>query len=73
MEVASGPYYYLCQDFVAATAAPGDSGAPVFFYNGDGTVSLYGILRGGTSSRFTFSSYGNIGADFGIAPPAVRY
>lgn len=72
MDVYSEGYYFLCQDFVVATGTFGDSGAPVFQFNGD-VVTFYGLLRGGAPDHYSFSSYGNIGADFGIAPSPVRY
>ncbi len=51
----------LCQDFVQATVAAGDSGSPVFKINGSG-VTLYGLLWGGNSSgtSFVYSPIGNI-------------
>jgi hypothetical protein len=51
----------LCQDFVQATVAAGDSGSPVFKIT-DGNVTLYGLLWGGNSSgtNFVYSPIGNI-------------
>jgi len=51
----------LCQDFVQATVAAGDSGSPVFKIT-DGGVTLYGVLWGGNSSgtNFVYSPIGNI-------------
>jgi hypothetical protein len=72
MDVYSEGYYFLCQDFVVATGTFGDSGAPVFQFNGD-VVTFYGLLRGGAPDHYSFSSYGNINSDFGIAPSPVRY
>jgi len=72
MDVYSEGYYFLCQDFVVATGTFGDSGSPVFQFNGD-VVTFYGLLRGGAPDHYSFSSYGNIGSDFGIAPSPVRY
>jgi len=53
----------LCQDFVNARSAGGDSGSPVFRItnsHSSGDVSLYGILWGGNSSgtQFVFSAIG---------------
>jgi len=53
----------LCQDFVNARSAGGDSGSPVFRITNSpssGDVSLYGILWGGNSSgtQFVFSAIG---------------
>ncbi|MBI4545303.1 MAG: hypothetical protein HY703_08920 [Gemmatimonadetes bacterium] len=42
----------LCQHFVSAGVAGGDSGSPVF--TGTATVTLVGILWGGTSDNSTF-------------------
>jgi hypothetical protein len=50
----------LCQDFVAATVAGGDSGSPVFKITGSSTAQLYGILWGGSSSQFVFSRMANV-------------
>ncbi|MCS6816896.1 MAG: S1 family peptidase [Blastocatellia bacterium] len=52
----------LCQDFVQATVAPGDSGSPVFKITNNGSVTLYGLLWGGNSSgtSFVYSPIGNI-------------
>ncbi len=67
VDVGSGWYVYLCQDQVAGYATGGDSGAPVFVYSVT-EVTLYGIVRGGTSSYFTFSNLGNIWAELGYLP-----
>jgi len=52
----------LCQDFVQATVAAGDSGSPVFKIGTNGDVTLYGLLWGGNSSgtSFVYSPIGNI-------------
>ncbi len=50
----------LCQDFVSADVAGGDSGSPVFMINQDGTVTLYGILWGGGTNTFVYSPMANI-------------
>jgi hypothetical protein len=55
---------FLCQAQVSAYADEGDSGAPVFLWQWD-TVTLYGIVRGGTASYFTFSPLGNIYEELG--------
>lgn len=52
--------YLLCQDRVDAPIGSGDSGGPVFRIVDDPAVHLYGIVWGGTSSRFWFSSLGMI-------------
>lgn len=55
----------LCQDIVGAAVAPGDSGSPVFKFTNNpsaGSVTLHGILWGGTSddTEFVFSPIANI-------------
>ncbi|HEY7495646.1 MAG TPA: hypothetical protein VIH59_31650 [Candidatus Tectomicrobia bacterium] len=54
----------LCQDFVHAGVAPGDSGSPVFRITNTpaaGDVRLYGVLWGGNSSgtQFVYSAIGS--------------
>jgi hypothetical protein len=54
----------LCQDFVNAGVAGGDSGSPVFRITNNpnsGDVRLYGVLWGGNSSgtQFVFSAIGS--------------
>ena len=56
----------LCQDLVLAGVGAGDSGAPVFMQVGDSRdVIPYGVLWGGTTGGFFFSSLFNIAVDFG--------
>jgi hypothetical protein len=60
----------LCQHFVDADVAPGDSGSPVFRTTDSpavGDVLLYGILWGETESgtRFVFSPFRGIQAELG--------
>lgn len=71
-----------CQYFVAAGVDNGDSGSPVFADNGDGTVSLYGILWGRATdgNSFVFSPMSGIEQDLGtmtvvylISPPPPIY
>lgn len=51
----------LCQDFVDAGVAGGDSGSPVFRATTGSDVRLYGVLWGSSSgARFVFSAIGNI-------------
>jgi hypothetical protein len=50
----------LCQDFVQAGVAGGDSGSPVFQQVGDKYATLYGILWGGAGSLYVFSAMENI-------------
>ncbi len=58
---ATPPIAMLCQDFVQAAVAGGDSGSPVFERIGDsGNVRLVGILWGGGGSTFVLSAMANI-------------
>jgi hypothetical protein len=50
----------LCQDFVRASVAGGDSGSPVFRITDTNDVQLYGILWGGGGSDFVYSPMANI-------------
>ena len=52
----------LCQDFVSATVAGGDSGSPVFAITGGTDVQLRGILWGGNQAgtSFVYSPIANI-------------
>jgi len=71
----------LCQDFVDAYVAGGDSGSPVFGLNTDGTVFLGGILWGGSTDletnhvQFIMSPLDAIKAEIGAIktfdPPAT--
>ncbi|HEV8241806.1 MAG TPA: hypothetical protein VGS57_20755 [Thermoanaerobaculia bacterium] len=60
---------YGCQTAVAAGAAGGDSGSPVFTWNGGNTALLQGILWGGGTlsgqAVFVFSSLGQIQQELG--------
>jgi len=55
----------LCQSFVSAGVAGGDSGSDVF--QGTSNVKLAGILWGGSSSgaQFVFSPFGNVTRELG--------
>jgi hypothetical protein len=53
----------LCQTFVTAAVGSGDSGSPV--YSGTGSVTLVGILWGGSGSSFVFSPLRNIKDELG--------
>jgi hypothetical protein len=56
----------LCQDFVEAASQPGDSGSPVFRWNGYDDVTLYGVLWGSSGScRLVFSALANIEYELG--------
>lgn len=52
----------LCQDTVAGGGDSGDSGAPVFAWDGGDTVSLRGLLWGGdqAGTTFVYSPFANI-------------
>jgi hypothetical protein len=63
---------FLCQDQVEAKSKPGDSGSPVFSWSSASLppgafprAKLYGILRGGDGSVFTFSNITYIQAELG--------
>ena len=54
----------LCQTFVSAAVGSGDSGSPV--YTGTGSVTLVGILWGGSgSTTFVFSPLKSIKDEVG--------
>ncbi len=50
-------YYYriLCSGEVHTGVGDGDSGAPFFYWAGDGSAWFYGILWGGDPHRVLFS------------------
>jgi hypothetical protein len=59
---------YLCQQEVkGAYAKAGDSGAPVFTFNGDNVATLYGVLRAGydNGTGYVFSPMDGIERDLG--------
>lgn len=62
----------LCQTWVTATVMSGDSGSPVF--SGTGSVTLQGILWGGSSDNktFIFSPIANIERGDELGPLTVR-
>lgn len=63
----------LCQDFVSAAVGGGDSGAPVFRINPDGSVTLLGTLWGGTQDgrTFIYSPMANIERELGTLEAAA--
>jgi secreted trypsin-like serine protease len=64
----------LCSDVIDAGAQRGDSGAPVFYSQGDGWVTAYGILWGGrwpNWDRVIYSPFENI--DYEFDPLNVEY
>lgn len=64
--VSGSNFTDLCQDFVSATVGSGDSGSPVFAITSGTSVTLLGILWGGSgSSSFVFSPLSNIRAELG--------
>jgi hypothetical protein len=58
----------LCQDFVDAGVAGGDSGSNVFRVTGSGTVSVVGSLWGGNAAGtlFVYSPYSAVKAELGL-------
>jgi hypothetical protein len=63
--VVSGTrFVQLCQTFVTAGVAGGDSGSDVFQVTGS-TVKLAGILWGGSGNSFVFSPFGNVVRELG--------
>lgn len=54
----------LCQDYVNAAVAGGDSGSPVFIWHGS-NVTAAGLLWGGGGSTFVFSAISNIEWELG--------
>ena len=56
---------YLRQNTTEATAAPGDSGGPVFGVNTPSTVTLFGILWGGDGSVFVWSPMSGVERELG--------
>lgn len=65
---------HLCQDTVNAGVDSGDSGSPVFSWDGGDTVSLRGILWGGNESGtlFVYSPYANIVRSDELGPLTVH-
>jgi hypothetical protein len=57
-------FVQLCQTFVSAGVAGGDSGSDVFQITGS-SVKLVGILWGGAGSSFVFSPFGNVVRELG--------
>ena len=63
----------LCQTFVSAGVAGGDSGSPVFVIDGGRRVTLIGILWGGSgSSLYVFSPLKNIQDELGSFVATAR-
>ena len=71
LNVAATNITLLCQSKTAFGAfgkvGPGDSGSPVFYWNGGNNVGLVGLLWGGNSSGtfFTFSPMSGIEQELG--------
>jgi hypothetical protein len=55
----------LCQNFVTAGVAGGDSGSDVFFITGGTNVRLLGVLWGGGGGQFVFSPLQNVIQELG--------
>jgi len=64
----SSDYMLLCQYRSSNGMAPGDSGSPVFYWNGGSQVTLIGLARGFTNSRMTFSNFYDIKDELGFYP-----
>jgi hypothetical protein len=58
-------FVQLCQTFVTAGVAGGDSGSDVFQVTSGTSVKLAGILWGGGGSSFVFSPFGNVVRELG--------
>lgn len=69
VNVGGTEFTYTCQTLVAAGADGGDSGSPVFTWNGGKTAQLQGILWGGGDFDgqrvYAFSSLGQIQQELG--------
>jgi hypothetical protein len=63
----------LCSYVADAGADKGDSGSPVFYNNGDGTIWLDGVLWGVYESRdkYIFSTYDHVVDELGAMDPFV--
>jgi hypothetical protein len=55
----------LCQNFVTAGVAGGDSGSDVFLITGGTNVTLLGVLWGGGGGQFVFSPLQNVIQELG--------
>ena len=55
----------LCQNFVTAGVAGGDSGSDVFVVTGTSSVKLLGVLWGGGGGQFVFSPLQNVIQELG--------
>ncbi len=65
----------LCSDVIESGTQPGDSGGPVFYSEGDGLVTAYGMVWGGDSisnwHRTVYSPFENI--DYEFDPFNIEY
>ncbi|GBD32534.1 hypothetical protein HRbin33_01504 [bacterium HR33] len=62
-----GDFKFLCQDFATYSSEGHDSGAPVFIWHGDNTVTLRGIHRGSDTVQnlAVFAPLANVERDLG--------
>ncbi|MDP9766115.1 hypothetical protein [Deinococcus enclensis] len=59
----------ICQETADYESRPGDSGSPVFYNNGDGTITLVGIHAASSSlGEAIFSDFYGIQEDYGALP-----
>ncbi|HEX2092955.1 MAG TPA: hypothetical protein VHG28_11155 [Longimicrobiaceae bacterium] len=66
VNVSGSDITQLCQNIVGAAVNSGDSGSPVFYWSGSGgNVTFYGLLWGGSTTQFVFSSMANIERELG--------
>ncbi len=67
----TGSKMLLCQYQVDAGVQSGDSGSPVFSWNGSNSVTLHGLLWGGNSANtvFTFSPFAAVQAELDFFDP----
>ena len=66
INVSGSDITQLCQNMVNAAVNGGDSGSPVFYWSGSGSnVTFYGLLWGGSTTQFVFSSMANIESELG--------
>lgn len=65
VNVSNSSITLLCQNYVDAGSADGDSGSPVFYWWDPVQVTLFGILWGGSDSHYVFSWIGHVEQELG--------